>query len=162
MYIYRGVFTVGIAVINGKSAIGSSNAISNYSYVYAKNGTGIIARCVTGLGPNGSDNSVLGGLYFNDSRIQHGTKCADSQDIISKPGTRTAGVINIKQCRQFPINAEGSISAEGVYTCTMMKSSMMNESIKFGVYFIGRSEFLDLYIPLLAIFTSLHSLSSDR
>ena len=103
---------------------------------------------MTGLGPSGSnDNAVLGGVYFNGSKIQHGKKCADSQVMLSKPGTKTAGVFNIKQCGSF------STTAEGIYTCTIENSSMMNESIRFGVYFTERSKSLDLY-------TSFYHLSS--
>ena len=39
---------------------------------------------------------------------------------------------------------EGSINAEGVYTCIMKNSSMVNESIRFGVYSSGRSESFDI------------------
>ena len=148
--LYKGVFTVGIKLI-GRGAIVSANTIGNYSFVYARTGTGnkgMIARCVTGLGPNGSNsNSVLGGVYFNGSKILTGSSCDNSQVILSKPKSKFAGVFNIKQCGRF------STTAEGIYTCTIMNSSMMNESIRFGVYFTERSKSLDLY-------TSFYHLSS--
>ena len=75
-FIYRGVFTVGVALINstGNNAIVAANAVGDYSYFIARNVTGkkdIIARCVTGLGPSGNDNGVLGELYFKDRKIEY-------------------------------------------------------------------------------------------
>ena len=99
---------------------------------------------MTGLGPSGKDNDTLGGLYFNGSEIPHRKQCAESQYILSKLGTQTAGVFNIKRCKGFSTDVEGSVNAEGVYTCIMKNSSMVNESIRFGVYFSGRSELFDI------------------
>ena len=99
---------------------------------------------MTGLGPSGTDdNAVLGGLYFKGNRISLVSSCNESSSAIVQPiaANDTAGVINIVQCREF------STAAEGVYTCIIMNSSMMNQSIRFGVYFTGRSELLDLYVP---------------
>ena len=137
--MYRSVFTVGIVLVRGNS-FDFDDALTNYSYIYARRRTGTLVRCMTGLGPNDTDNDALGGLYFNGNKIQNKKKC-DSQDIIiSKPGPRNAGVFNILQC-----GGEFSTTAEGIYKCTLMNSSMMNEFIRFGVYFIGRSELLDVY-----------------
>ena len=137
---YRGVFTVGVALLRGNS-ISFANALTDYSYITAGSGTGstIIACCVTGLGPSGNDNDVLGGLYFFGDRIPNRSSCS-SVTIQPIPSSAAAGVINVAQCGAF------STAAEGVYTCTMMNSSMMNESVRFGVYFTGRSESLDLYM----------------
>ena len=91
---------------------------------------------MTGLGPSGTDNnSVMGGLYFNGSRIPF-APCNNSSSatIQPSPATDIAGVIDVVQCRSF------STVDEGVYTCEMMNSLMMIESIRFGVYFTGRSE----------------------
>ena len=141
---YGGVFTIGIALTQGNS-ISFANALTDYSYITARSGTGstVIACCVTGLGPSGNDNGVLGGLYFFGDRIPNRSSCS-SVTIQPIPSSAAAGVINIAQCGAF------STAAEGVYTCTMMNSSMMNESVRFGVYFTGRSESLDLYIPPLS------------
>ena len=48
-------------------SIVSANAISDYSYVNGRSDYNVqLTRCVTGLGPNGSDpNSAVGGVYFN-------------------------------------------------------------------------------------------------
>ena len=154
--MYRGVFTVGIALIEVmydsdgnfiSNAIVSANALADYSYVNARDANMVqLARCVTGLGPSDTDvNDALGGLDFNGTRIRNG-RCTDSFSAIIQPqpaGLNNLGVVNIQQCREF------STSVEGLYTCIMMNSSMMNESIRFGVYFNGRGKSLDLYIPSL-------------
>ena len=90
---------------------------------------------MTGLGPNdGDDNNALGGLYFNENRIPNG-ECNSS--VVQANGTSLdnyVGVIDMFQCGAF------SPSGEGVYTCTMMNGSMMDQSVRLGIYFAGRSE----------------------
>ena len=147
-FMYRGVFTVGIALIGVMvsddvvdNTIVSANAISDYSYVNNRSdNNGQLIRCVTGLGPSGTDhNSAIGGVYFNGNRIPD-VGCGDSSAPIVRlqsPGLNNAvGVIQTVQCREF------STAVEGIYTCIMMNSSMMSESIRFGVYFTGRSKSL--------------------
>ena len=148
--MYRGVFTVGIALIDtsANNAIVSANALIDYSYVNARvsvTSATQIARCVTGLGPSApDDNSAVGGVYFNGNRIPN-VACSDSSSpmIIQQPaGLNNLGVININQCPTF------TTAIEGIYTCIMINSSMMNELITFGVYFTGRSELLYISHPL--------------
>ena len=150
--LYTSVFTVGVALIKvmptqyrggvDNNAIISANAISNYSYVTLRNISyrGVqIARCVTGLGPNGTDdNAALGSCYFNGTRIPF-VGCGDSSSAIVQPtvARNIVGVINIVECREI------TTDVEGVYTCVVMNSLMINESIKFGVYFDGRSKLFD-------------------
>ena len=97
----------------------------------------MIARCVTGLGPNDDDdNNVLGGLYFGGNRIPNG-ECTSSTPAIQPNGAPISefiGVINLYQCGPL------STTQEGIYTCAMMTSSMMNESMRLGVYLNGRSK----------------------
>ena len=147
--MYRGVFTIGIAVTRampGNNAIVSANDISsNNSYTNDRNSRGQIARCVTGLGPSDTeDNTILGGVYFNESGIPN-VACDDSSSPIIRQQaaglTNNPGVINIIQC-----SSPFTTALEGIYTCTMMNSSMMEQSVRFGVYFNARSESLDLYI----------------
>ena len=148
--MYRGVFTVDIALIGvtDNNDIISANALTDYSYVNARvsvtSGTQI-ARCVTGLGPSApDDNSAVGGVYFNGNRIPN-VACSDSSSPITRQqpaGLNNLGVINIVQCRTL------TTAIEGIYTCIMMNSSMMNKSIRFGVYFTGRSESLHISHPL--------------
>ena len=151
LYVYRGIFTVGVVLIRG-SSFKLKNALNDYSKVYAKKNS-VIARCVTGLGPRGNSNSELGGFYFNGSKIPIKGSCDNPQDIIiSKPGPRNAGVLTMLRCGEF------SPSAEGVYECIMMNSSMMNESIRFGVYFSGRSELFDIRVhPITETFLFLYT-----
>ena len=161
--MYRGVFTVGVAVteviyntdgtLSSEDLI-SANALTDYSYINARDGDpdgDRLARCLTGLGPASNDgpaNGLLGGFSLNGNMISG--SC--SRDVIHiRPGGAIAGVINMRQCNPF------STAAEGVYTCTMMNSSMADQSIRFGVYFTGRSELLDLYIPSLNHLSSLYT-----
>ena len=139
--MYRGVFTVGIALIGvmgSNNAIVSANAVPDYSYVNDRSDNNVqLTRCVTGLGPSGTDdNSAIGGLYFNGNRTPN-VGCGDSSSPIVRLQLTNVrnrvGVIQTVQCRTF------STAAEGIYTCVMMNSSMMIESIRFGVYFTGRS-----------------------
>ena len=145
--LFIGIALIEVVPVAGGNALVSANSLTNYSYVNARNGTitqGVqIARCVTGLGPSVSDdNYAVGGMDFHGNKIHNG-RCTDSFSAIVQPRPallQSLGVINIQQCREF------STSVEGIYTCIMMKSSMMNESLSFGVYFSGRCESPHLYI----------------
>ena len=144
--MYRGVFTVGIAVTDRTSSL--AGVLTDYSYINAPGNDVLIARCLTGLGPNGTSNNsngVLGGWYFNGTIIPNsGEQGPCSSDVIQvRPGALTAGVANIRQCGAF------CTSAEGIYTCIMLNSTMMNQSVRLGVYISGRSESLDLYHHLI-------------
>ena len=148
-FMYRGVFTVGVAVIDAtqNSNLNSANELTDYSYINARSGTGngaLLARCLTGLGPTSTIsgvNGLLGGLYFNGLMIPNsGEQVSCSSDVIQvRPGGAIAGVTNFHQCQPFTTNNEG------VYTCTMMNNSMMNESVRFGIYLSTRGELLHLY-----------------
>ena len=141
--MYRGVFTVGVVVIRGNN-FGSANAVTDYSYINARDGNpnnAFLARCMTGLGPSGNDNGVLGGWYFNGNKIPNKGSC--SSNIIQPiPGGALAGVINLFQCGQF------TTAVEGIYTCTMMNSSMMDQSVRVGIYLNRRSELRDYIYPI--------------
>ena len=159
-FMYRGVFTVGVAVTRN-SFTNAADFLTGYSYVNAIDNPGIegflLARCLTGLGPNGTNNDangVLGGWYFiNGTMIRNSDESAScgSGVIQARPGAKTAGVSNIRQCKAF------STSVEGIYTCTMMNSSMMNQSVRLGIYLNGRSESLDLYISSLNHLSSFYT-----
>ena len=154
-FMYRSIFTVGVAVTDAtqNNNLISANELTDYSYINARSGTGngnLLARCLTGLGPTSTSNGangLLGGLYFNGSMIpnsgEHGPCGSDVIQV--RPGGGIAGVINFHQCQTF------TIANEGVYTCAMMNSSMMDESVRFGIYFSTRSESLHFYnyIPSL-------------
>jgi len=135
------IVLIGIAItetLSGNDEIIASDLLTDYSYINATditNGTSLIARCVTGLGPTGTNNNnALGGWYFNESRIPNRV-CANF--VVQPNGATTnnfVGVINLFQCGTF------TTTGEGVYTCTMMNSSVMNQSMRLGVYFAGRSK----------------------
>ena len=144
------MFTIGIVVTRATiddNAIISANALTDYSYVNARDGmidSGVqIARCVTGLGPGVSEtNSALGGVHFNENRIPFG-QCDSSSPIVLPRAAginKWLGVINVVQCREF------STAAEGIYTSVMINSSMTNETFTFGIYFTGRSKSLNLRV----------------
>ena len=90
-----------------------------------------MARCVTGLGPSNSDNTVLGIWAFNGSALPYG-ECINNHVIQPRGDDNVAGVNDLYQCETF------TTDAEGIYTCTIMNSSMMNQSMRVGVYFPGR------------------------
>ena len=145
-FMYRGVFTVGVAVTRN-SLTDDTDFLTDYSYIDASDNPGrygvLLARCLTGLGPTGTNvnaNSDLGGWYFNSgtmipySDVTAGCRNLAVGAIQARPGLITAGVSNLRQCDPF------TIALEGIYTCTMMNSSVMNQSVRLGVYFTGRSE----------------------
>ena len=113
----------------------------------------MILRCATGLGPSGRDsNLVLGGWYFNEAQehIPVGYGCIGPVfEVRSANVRRYPGVINLYLCGTF------TTTEEGVYSCIMMNSSMMNQTVRVGVYFSGRSESLDMY-PITSFFTIFH------
>ena len=153
--MYRGVFTVGIAVsrtepVSGGNAIISARALTDYSYISARDsgvGSGVqISRCVTGMGPSATeDNSDLGGVYFNGNRLAF-EACHGSSRVVHPraAGFGNPGIINIIQC-----STSFTTDVEGIYTCTMINSSMMEQSFRFGVYFAGRCKSLDLCMSSL-------------
>ena len=150
-FMYRGVFTVGVAVTRN-SFTNAADFLTDYSYITASDSPGngaVLARCATGLGPTGTSddaNGDLGGWYFingtmiPNSAVNQGCGSPAVGAIQARPGVGTAGVSNLRQCDPF------TIALEGIYTCTMMNSSMMNESVRLGIYLNGRSESLDLHL----------------
>ena len=154
-FMYRGIFTVGVVVTKDSLTLANVR-----SYVIAGGSALFLARCLTGLGPNDTSNGAngdLGGLYFNGTMIPNSGEqagCSGSTGIIQvRPGSTTAGVTNFHQC--------GSLNTdnEGVYTCTMINSAMMNESVRFNIYLNGRSESFDLYISSLNHLSSLYTVA---
>ena len=141
------VYTLGIAV-TGASDIStdlvSSNQITDYSFItqpFTLDPSMTFLRCATGLGPSGSDrNTVLGGWYFNGAQVSVGINCGGPVfEVRGASGRRYPGVINLYLCETF------TTTEEGVYSCIMMNSAMMEQTMRVGVYFSGRSESLDMY-----------------
>ena len=128
----------------GHTDIVTGNLHKDYSYITADAPSGtLVARCVTGLGPSdGDDNNVLGGLYFKGNRIPNGVCGTSPIQPNGAPISDFVGVINLYQCSAILPPEE-----EGIYTCIMMNSAMMNQSIRLGVYIPGRSKSFSFYIP---------------
>jgi len=122
---------------NGTNLVQTNNVLNNYSVIYvnAIEQKGILFRCATGLGPNGSNtNDEIGNLYFNNMLLTK-RKCGG---FVQAEGAtnikRYPGVFNARVCENL------TTSTEGIYTCTITNSSMMNQSMSVGVYFSGRSK----------------------
>ena len=133
-----GIELVGGLRTTGSNTVGSSNIVDDYSAIRWNNNSrrGLLFRCVTGLGPSGNSNEELGQVSFNGTQISHGL-C--DGPVVQQRGANIAkfiGVINIRTCSAFTINEEG------VYTCTIRNSSMVNQTVRVGVYLPVRSESL--------------------
>ena len=126
---------VGIALTG--TVLGNNQILTDYLYIDTTNNniSFPIARCVTGLGPTDDENAALGGWYFNGTELTNG-ECNDPAGLQSNGAAISdyVGVIDLFQCGAF------STAAEGVYTCTIKDSMMVDQSMRLGVYFTGRSE----------------------
>ena len=119
----------------GSNEITSDNIIENYSYIRTSDTvTDVLFRCVTGLGPTGSNNAERSALHFNNQLIPHGG--CDGPVVQSRGAdiTQFVGVINVGLCGNFTTNEEG------VYTCVTRNRDGLDESVRVGVYLPGRSE----------------------
>ena len=123
----------------------ASNQITDYSFVtqpFTLNQHDMVTifRCATGLGPSGADSSTdLGGWYFDGAQIPVGTNCGGPVFEVQVTNNEVfPGVINLLMCRTF------TTTEEGVYSCIMMNSSMVEQTMRVGVYFSGRSESLNV------------------
>ena len=145
----------------------SANQLGDYSYITAplKNQTdknGVVLRCATGLGPaSGEKSTDLGDWYFGGAMVPVTQICVSE----SKFEVRQAhlmnfpGILNLYPCGNL------THDEEGIYSCKIKNSSMMNQTTRVGLYLSGRSESLDIYpiILLLIIFCFyVHSSSNDR
>jgi len=128
----------------------SDNQIDDYSFVtqpFTLNQLTFF-HCATGLGPSGADSSTdVGGWYFNGAQLPIGSTC--DGPVFEVQGTNVPGGISLRLCGTF------TITEEGVYSCIMMNSSMMNQIMRVGAYFSGRSESFDMY-PITSLLTIFH------
>ena len=133
---------IGIAV-TGASDIStdlvSSNQMFDYSFViqpFKLDKHNATLRCASGLGPSGDNpNTVLGRWYFNGVQIPVRQDCNGPVFEVRQANPKNyPGVINLYLCSTF------TTAEEGVYSCIMMNSSMMNQTMRVGLYFISRSE----------------------
>ena len=121
---------------DGTNEIQANYVLNDYSVIYYNNddtyiedcNDNTIFRCVSGIGL-----SEIGNLYFNDILLandeSNGFIIARTADVRKHPGT-----LNVMLCGTL------NTSTEGVYTCTLRNSSMMNQSMSVGIYFSGRSK----------------------
>ena len=130
---------VGITMMgDNTNLVQASNILDDYSFIYL-NGTeamtAVLFRCSSGLGPNSSyTNDVVGNIYYKNVPLTEG-RCSGLVRAEGAPNVdRFPGVYHARYCSPL------TISTEGIYTCTLRNSSIMNESIRVGVYFSGRSE----------------------
>ena len=136
------VIPLGIAVTSASNIttdLVGSNQITDYSHIPHDTGLDpfmVILRCVSGLGPTNRDNNVaLGGWYFNGIKVPVRRNCDGPVfEVRGAAGGRYPGLINLYLCGTF------TTTEEGVYSCIMMNSSMMEQTMRVGVYISGRSE----------------------
>ena len=154
------MYLLGIAVTgasNISTDLVSSNQITDYSFVtypFTIDRFNATLRCVSGMGPYGrNSNTALGRWYLNGVQLLvplGNPVCGfGTLEVRGASGRNYPGVINLYLCGTF------TSTEEGVYSCIMMNSSMMNQTMRVGVYFSGRSESLDMY-PITSLLTIFH------
>ena len=134
---------VGTSVMGDRSDyVQASNVLDDYSFIHLnaneENG-GLIFRCVTGLGPSGSNsNNVIGDIFYNDNLLNASTNSCNG--FVRVTGAKLVdnlpGVYNARVCEDFKFTT----SEEGVYTCRLLNSNMMYQNMSIGLYFRGRSK----------------------
>ena len=133
IFTYTGY--VGIAMtgtLNGDGGITSNHQLGDYSYITERGGTGLLANCVTGRGPTDNDNNtILGGWYFYGSPVTNQECSGDGVRVLD---SEYVGVTQLQQCGTF------TTATEGIYTCMILNSVMMQQSMRLGVYFNERSK----------------------
>ena len=133
--------TIAGGMGDGSNVLSADNVLDDYTYILldgSETNGAILFRCATGLGPNGSDsNDVIGDMYHNNvlltDQVCNGFVIAQGVGNVA----RFPGVYQARVCGTL------TTSKEGVYTCTLTNSSMMNQSVSIGVYLSTRSESLN-------------------
>ena len=132
--------TIAGGMGDGSNFPRTSNVLDDYTYILLDGSefiNAILFRCSTGLGPWGTDsNDVIGDIYHNNVLLTDGV----CNGFVIAQGTgntfRFPGVYQARVCGTL------TTSTEGVYTCTLTNSSMMDQSVSIGIYLSGRSESL--------------------
>ena len=125
---------------DGTNLVRTSNVLDDYTYILldgSERSNTILFRCSTGLGPSGDDsNDVIGDMYHNNMLLTD--QMCNGFVIAQGSGNtfRFPGVYQARVCGTL------TTSTEGVYTCTLTNSSMMDQSVNIGAYLSGRSESL--------------------
>jgi len=149
---------IGIAITGRRgsnNSIVADNILKNYSFItIPEDDNRLIARCITGLKATSN-----GTWYFNGTKIFYNrNNSCDDPPIQQHSTANDVSVVNLRRCGAF------TIAEEGVYSCIALNSSMMNQTMKLGVYFSRRSKSTKYYacfffITLLSFL--LHSLSKN-
>ena len=130
MYCILGIAMTG--VVNDSDAITSNNQLEDYSYITERGGTSLLANCVTGASPTGSNNNtLLVGWYFGGSEIASQRCRGNGVAVLSGD---YAGVYQLQQCGTF------TTAVEGIYSCQTFNSEFFQQVIRLGVYLDGRSK----------------------
>ena len=161
-YKWSLVYVLGIAVTgasNVSTDLVAGNQIADYSFViqpFTLDPFDVILRCASGLGLDRDGNTALGIWYFDGyGYLPLGTNCIlrylyqSVFEVRRANPRRFPGVINLYLCSEF------SIETEGIYSCIMMNSSMIEQTMRVGVYLSGRSESLDMY-PITSLLIIFH------
>ena len=149
-----GIAVTGASLDGPTADLVESNKLADYSFVtepFSLDIFNVILRCATGLGTTGTNpNTVLGGWYFNGAMVPIGTDCSGPVfEVRAARGRDFPGIVNLYLCGTF------TTAEEGVYSCIMMNSSMMNQTMRVGMYFSGRSKSLDMH-PITSLLTIFH------
>ena len=124
-------------------SVQTSNVLGDYSFILlnaSEQRENLLFRCVSGLGPSRNNtNNVIGNIYFKNASLTASEN--NCNRFVRATGAskinQFPGVYNARVCE----NASNfTTSAEGIYTCRLMNSSMMYQSMRIGLYFIERSK----------------------
>jgi len=134
---------------DGTNLVRASNVIDDYSYILLNHteqiSNKVLFRCVTGLKPVGNvTNDMIGDIYYNGTLLTKGVCNEFVQSEGAADPNRFPGVYQARVCSNFSLTT----STEGVYTCTLRNSSssMMDKSVRIGVYFNGRSMYVSYFM----------------
>jgi len=136
---------LGTAIIGAadiRTDLAGSNQIADNSFFtqpFILDPFNATLRCISGLGPPRTErNIVLGGWHFNGIQVPVGLDCSGPVFEVRAANRRNyPGVINLYLCGTM------NTTEEGVYSCIMMNSSMMEQTMRVGLYLSGRSESLN-------------------
>ena len=123
---------------DGTNFPSANNVLDDYTYILldgSEANNAILFRCATGLGPSNS-NDVIGDIYHNNILL---TDQVCNGFVIAQGHGNTFRLPGVYQAR---VCGTLTTSTEGVYTCTLTNSSMMDQSVSIGAYLSGRSESL--------------------
>ena len=132
--------TIAGGMGDGTNFPSAANVLDDYTYIIldgSEANNAILFRCASGLGPSGSDsNDVIGDIYLNNVLLTD--QVCNGFVIAQGVGNtfRLPGVYQARVCGTL------TTSTEGVYTCRLTNSSMMDQSVSIGAYLSTRSESL--------------------